>query len=97
MSDRSVGADLVTLGQLEEALKSLGFKAAKTEQFTAFRDIERDALIILPVMEPDEVVDEPHLVAVRNTVVGKGVALPEQFRARLFHATTNGAKSSGRR
>jgi hypothetical protein len=84
MARTDVRLKKITFFRLGKALTSLGFDCTQTDRFTAFRDTDHDALIILPVMEPSQEVDESHLVAVHNTVTGKGVATAEQLHSRLL-------------
>jgi len=43
----------ITYGQLKQTLTSLGFEQKETEAFTAYREADHDALIILPRMFPE--------------------------------------------
>jgi len=73
----------ITYGRLNEALATLGFVRQKTEEFTAYRESTHDALIVLPNMSADSAVGAPHLVTIRNTVAGKGIASLEKLQALL--------------
>ena len=82
----------ITFSQLKEALLSLGFEHEETEEFTAYREADHDALILLRRMPPEAIVGDPYLVAVRNTVTGRGVATGEKLYSLLeASARANGA------
>ena len=86
----------VTYGQLHRALTALGFVRKRTQDFIAYREAGHDALIVLPVMRTDAVVGDPHLVAVRNTVTGKGVGTAEQLRDLLTSTEGGRVRAGGR-
>jgi hypothetical protein len=69
--------------QLDKMLTALGYVRQDTEGATVFRDDAHDALIVLPVLAPDAVISQAHLIAVRNNVVGKGIASSARFFALL--------------
>ncbi len=73
----------VTYSRLEKVLTTLGFVRKETDGFTAYREAEHDALIVLPRMSAGSDVGEPHLVTVRNTVTGKGIASLGRFQMLL--------------
>jgi hypothetical protein len=73
----------ITYGRLDKALADLGFVRRNTEAFTVYREADHDALIVLPKMQPDSRVGDPHLVTVRNTVTLKGVASADRFQTLL--------------
>lgn len=50
----------VTYGQLSQAPTALRFTRRQTEDIIAFREMKRDALILLPVMRDNALVGEPH-------------------------------------
>lgn len=83
MSDISKEATQVTYSRLSKVLMKLGFVRKETKDFTAYRETEHDALIVLPNMSADSAVGDPHLVTVRNTIMGKGVASLAQFQTLL--------------
>jgi len=76
----------ITFQQLGEALSHLGFKKHDTPEFTMFRNVERDAVIILPIEQPSSALRSMHLAAARATVTGKGVASPAEFDLLLSQA-----------
>lgn len=84
MSNISREATRVTYSRLSKVLTKLGFVRKETKDFTAYRETEHGALIVLPNMNADSTVGDPHLVTVRNTVMGKGVASLDQFQALLI-------------
>lgn len=83
MADTLKKQPQITYGRLNEALTALGFVRQRTEEFTAYREPTRDALIVLPNMSADSAVGAPHLVTIRNTVTGKGVAPLDQLQTLL--------------
>lgn len=84
MSNISKNATQVTYSRLSKVLTKLGFVRKETKDFTAYRETEHGALIVLPNMGANSTVGDPHLVTVRNTVMGKGVASLDQFQALLI-------------
>lgn len=84
MSNISKEATQVTYRRLSKVLTKLGFVRKETKDFTAYRETEHGALIVLPNMSADSAVGDPHLVTVRNTVTGKGVASLDQFQTLLI-------------
>ena len=73
----------ITYGRLNNALAKLGFVRRSTDAFTAYREATHDAWIVLPNMSSDTAVGDPHLVTVRNTVVGRGVASADRLQTLL--------------
>ena len=74
MAEGKTAVTKLTYRQLDQALTALGFVRRQTDEYTVYEGEAWDALIVLPVMNPRTVVGEPHLVAVRNTLIGRGVA-----------------------
>jgi hypothetical protein len=70
------------LGILSDRL--LGFLRKQTNDFIVFREAEHHALILLPMRDDRSLVGDPHLVAVKNTVVGKGIATMERLSSLLY-------------
>lgn len=83
MANTSRKANRITYERLNQALIALGFVRKQTKAFTAYRESGHGALIILPNMSADSDVGAPHLVTVRNTVAGKGIASPDKLQALL--------------
>lgn len=92
MRKSRAGQPILTYGQLNSVLVSLGFERRETSDFTAYREANHDAMILLPVMEPNATVIDPHLVAVSNTITGKGIAKTEELNALIFNFA-NGQKN----
>lgn len=78
----------ITYSGLNQALTTLGFVRKETKDFTAYREAAHDALIVLPNMSADSDVGDPHLVTVRNTVTGKGIATLDGFQTLLVNLPT---------
>lgn len=93
MPDTDLSSQTITFAQLERVLTSFGFLRQETEHLIAFREGTHDALIILPVIRAEQLVDDAHLVAVRNSVTGTGIASEAQFRSRLLAASSDASQS----
>jgi hypothetical protein len=79
----------VTYGQLDKVLRSLGFSCRLVEGKTPARHYEHKetgAFITLPPLPQNDRVLEHHLVTVRVTVHGFGIADPKVFDAQLQKA-----------
>ena len=79
----------VTYGQLDKVLRALGFsrKVVTKEPPTSVYDHkETGAWIMLPCFPEDELVLDYHLVTVRTTLDGFGIADPSAFDAKLRKA-----------
>jgi hypothetical protein len=83
MANISKASGRVTYKQLNQALVTLGFICKETKDFTAYREAEHGAFIVLPHRNTDSEVGDPHLVSVRNTVTGKGIASVDELQALL--------------
>ena len=84
MHNQRIYMDRVTYGQLSHGLSELGFKRRRIDGLVAFHEPIHDALIVIPYKPSRTFVGDPHLVAIKNTVVGRGVATAEQLKAVLF-------------
>ena len=93
---KTTGAKL-TYRQLDQALTALGFVRRQTDEYTVYQGEAWDALIVLPVMDARTVVGEPHLIAIRNTLLGKGVASQAEVGALLRPGLPQKAKGEGTR
>ena len=79
----------VTYGQLDRALRSLGFASRLVEKEVVSRRYEHPetgAVILLPAFPDTDQVLEYHLVTVRVTLDSFGIADPTTFAARLQKA-----------
>jgi len=79
----------VTYGQLNKVLRSLGFTCRVVEldgEARVYEDKESGALIILPPFPESDRVLEYHLIMVRTTLDGFGIADPKVFAAKLQKA-----------
>ena len=79
----------VTYGQLDKVLRSLGFscRLANLERpARVYEDKESGARILLPPFPEDDRVLEHHLILVRTTLDGFGIADPTAFAAKLQKA-----------
>ena len=83
MANTSKEATRITYRRLNKVLATLGFVRKETKDFTAYREVQHDALIVLPNMSAESDVGDPHLVTVRNTVTGKGIASSNKLEALL--------------
>ena len=83
MADTLKKQPQITYGRLNEALTALGFVRQRTDEFTAYQEAAHDALIVLPNRSADSAVGAPHLVTIRNTVAGKGVASLDELQTLL--------------
>jgi len=86
-----------TYAQLNKVLVSLGFERQNTEAFTAYRDAAHGAIIVLPVMTPDTIVSDPHLISVTNTIVGRGVTTTGELNTLFMKSLPAKISSYGRR
>lgn len=86
MADISKTSGQVTYKHLNQALITLGFVCRETKDFTAYREAEHGAFIVLPRRSADSAVGDPHLVSVRNTVTGKGIVSVDELQALLVSA-----------
>jgi hypothetical protein len=75
----------VTYGQLDRALRSLGFSCwlSKGKPPARVYEHESGALLTTPPYPMDDFVLEPHLVGARTTLDLFGIADPKSFAARL--------------
>jgi hypothetical protein len=79
----------VTYGQLDKVLRSLGFScrlATFAQPARLYEDKESGARIILPPFPETDRVLEYHLILVRTTLDGFGIADPTVFAAKLQKA-----------
>lgn len=83
MANTTKNPTRITFGRLSATLSQIGFVRKETEDFIAYRQFAHDALIVLPKWGVNSIVDESHLVTVRNTITGKGVASLEKLQALL--------------
>ena len=84
------GSTPVTYGQLSQILAQLGFTRTDTAEYTAFRNSAYDALLALPVVSPQQLVDAAHLAAAQATITGSGVASENTLACLLIqYATEN--------
>ncbi len=72
-----------TYGRLAQILEVLGFVRRDRDPFPAFSEAAHGAIIVLPLTDPDDRVRAHHLIAVRTTLEGKGVASAERFHRML--------------
>jgi len=78
----------VTYSRLDAVLRSLGFSVGEPERDTrVYRHETTGALIVLPILPDQEVVLPRHLVGVRMTLDGFGIADPLEFASRLQKAS----------
>jgi hypothetical protein len=81
----------ITYGQLDSALRSLGFSCrlytADPPATRVYEHNETGAKLMLPPFADDEKVLEYHLVTVRVTLDDFGIADPTAFAARLQKAS----------
>ena len=76
----------VSYGQLDRVLRSLGFTCRLVDldgEANVYEDKESGALIILPPFPMTDRVLEYHLIMVRTTLDGFGIADPTAFAAKL--------------
>jgi hypothetical protein len=79
----------VTYGQLDRVLRSLGFSCRLATLNTpahVYEDKESGARIILPPFPESDRVLDYHLILVRTTLDGFGIADPTAFAAKLQKA-----------
>ena len=80
----------VTYGQLNKVLRSLGFSCRMSTTLRTparvYEDKGSGAVIFLPPFPESEHVLEYHLILVRTTLDGFGIADPTAFAARLQKA-----------
>ena len=69
----------VTYHQLEKALVSLGFEKVEGGDFTIFKNMVYDALIVLPKGINTTIVRPVHLLVAEKTVTEKGIASSDKF------------------
>lgn len=84
-------SEILTYGRLGRALTALAFTKKVTPEFTVFHNAEHDALIVLPNTKPEEAVRPAHRIAVRKTVIGRGVAGPAALQKALRQACASPA------
>ena len=78
-----------TYGQLDKVLRSLGFtcrSVTKRVQSRRYEHKESGAIILLPAFPMEDSVVDYHLLGVRTTLDGFGVADPTDFDAKLKKA-----------
>lgn len=79
----------VTYDSLEQLLLHIGFIRGYTAgSHKVYEHTPSDTIILLPPSRPDEVVDAIHLLAVRKTVVERGVLDGDEFDRLLGSAET---------
>jgi hypothetical protein len=79
----------VTYGQLDKVLRALGFSCRVDAQEPPTRVYEHKssgAVVFLPTFPEDDLVLEYHLVGVRTTLDGFGIADPTAFASKLQKA-----------
>lgn len=78
----------VTYSRLDEVLRSLGFSVGEPEQGTRlYRHMETGAVIVLPILPDQDEVLPRHLVGVRMTLDGFGIADSLEFDSRIQKAS----------
>lgn len=78
----------ISYERLDEVLAALGFVRKETKELIAYRETDHGAFIILPAMSADSIVGDPHLMTVRNTVVGKGITSIDNLDTLIGGLTT---------
>lgn len=73
----------MTYGRLGEVLTDLDFVKKDGEDFVAYYNTGYQAMVVLPVTSPDEVISIWHLLAVRKVLTEKRVASVEALEQRL--------------
>ena len=73
----------ISYQRLNEVLGALGFVRKETDELIAYRETDHGAFIVLPAMSADSIVGDPHLVTVRNTVIGKGITSVDNLETLL--------------
>ena len=76
-------------GQLSELLIKLGFSRTEGDNFIAFEQRQTSALIALPRIDEEIIVTSRHLIAIKKTIVGKGIVSAIQFQ-RLIAEVSSG-------
>jgi hypothetical protein len=79
----------VTYGQLDQVLRSLGFSCrvdTREPPTRVYEHAQSGALIFLPTFHEDDRVLDYHLVGVRTTLDGFGIADPTALAAKLQKA-----------
>lgn len=79
-------SETITYGRLEQALIQLGFSKQLGPGYIVFHNDDHDATFVLPNISPSEKVRDVHLIAARQTIVGKGVADTRTFWQLLMPA-----------
>ena len=79
----------VTYEQVSQVLTKLGFTRTDTAEYIAFRNAAHNALLALPPNPPEQRMDAAHLIAVRSTVTGSGVASENTLNRLLAQAATD--------
>ena len=73
----------MTYGRLWDTLIALGYTRIDAPEYIVFREEEHDALIALPIREPDTKLHFWHHSSSRSNVFGRGVASKEVFERML--------------
>ncbi len=77
----------ITFAALEKVLIQLGFALDPDLEHRIFWHDVKDAMIALPGYRPEQIVQEGHLVVVRVTIEGRGVATRETLERLLAAAS----------
>lgn len=86
----------ISYQRLNEVLGTLGFVRKETDELIAYRETDHGAFIVLPAMSADSIVGDPHLVTVRNTVIGKGITSVDNLETLLGGPMTEAVPASRR-
>ena len=77
---------IITYGQLETALLSLGFTKHSVDGGVLYLERTNDAHLLIPALAADVTVRPYHLAAARMTVTERGVAEADEFERALEKA-----------
>ena len=82
--------------RLKYSLTALGFLRKQTNELIVYREMEHNAIILLPIRDDRSSVGDPHLVGVTNTITGKGIATTMELSSLLYapQSTGRGAPKS---
>ncbi len=73
----------ITYKRLGDTLTALGFARSDTKDYVAFRNAEHNALIALPITEPEMPARPAHLIAAQSAVAASGIVSEQIFQQML--------------
>ncbi len=74
----------MTYARLDETLADLGFKSKSAADCVIYEIPEKEAMIVLPLSDPNEKMSAWHLLTVRKTIIERNLATTQMLESRLM-------------